>query len=88
MLGPVTYIVEIEDGRQHWKRHTDQLKDWLAPTISDNSRLQPETHNEQSEPFFPDGSDPPTNSDTTKPTADATEPAADPTDPVVEEIET
>ena len=40
VLGPVTYIVEIEEGGQHWKRHINQLKDWLAPTVSDNSRSQ------------------------------------------------
>ena len=88
VLGPVTFIVETEDGGQRWKRHIDQLKDWLAPTISDSSRSQSETHSEQSEQFFPDSSDPPTNSDTTEPAADETEPAADPTDSVVEETET
>jgi hypothetical protein len=52
VLGPVTYTVETEDGGQRWKRHIDQLKDWLAPTSSDNSRSQPETHREQNEQFF------------------------------------
>ena len=28
VLGPVTYVVETETG-QRWKRHADQLKDWL-----------------------------------------------------------
>ena len=28
VLGPVTYVVETETGQQ-WKRHADQLKDWL-----------------------------------------------------------
>ena len=28
VLGPVTYVVETEAG-QRWKRHADQLKDWL-----------------------------------------------------------
>ena len=28
VLGPVTYLVETEDG-QRWKRHADQLKTWL-----------------------------------------------------------
>ena len=29
VLGPVTYVVETEAG-QRWKRHADQLKDWLS----------------------------------------------------------
>ena len=32
VLGPVTYIVETESG-QRWKRHADQLKDWLLPIV-------------------------------------------------------
>ena len=28
VLGPITYVVETEAG-QRWKRHADQLKDWL-----------------------------------------------------------
>lgn len=32
VLGPVKYIIETEDGLQ-WKRHADQLKNWL-PSIS------------------------------------------------------
>ena len=31
VLGPVTYVVETEDGSK-WKRHVDQLKDWLPFT--------------------------------------------------------
>ena len=30
VLRPVTYVVETEAG-QRWKRHADQLKDWLHP---------------------------------------------------------
>ena len=33
VLGPVTYIVETESG-QRWKRHADQMKDWLSPPPS------------------------------------------------------
>ena len=77
MLGPVTYIVEIEDGGQRWKRHIDQLKEWLAPASSNSSSSQTETHPEQSEQFFPDSYDPPSNAD-----------AADPTNLVIEEQET
>ena len=40
VLGPVTYIVEV-DGGQRWKRHIDQLKDWLAPIVG-------ERHSEES----------------------------------------
>ena len=31
VLGPVTYTIET-DGGQRWKRHADQIKDWLAST--------------------------------------------------------
>ena len=34
VLGPVTFIVEVEGG-QRWKRHIDQLKDWLPPVDDD-----------------------------------------------------
>ena len=85
VLGPVTYIVEIVEGGQHWKRHVDQLKDWLAPTVSDNSRSQIETHSEQSEQFFPEGSDDTPNSDATEPAVD---PTVEPADPTIEEPET
>ena len=47
VLGSLTFIVEIQDGRR-WKRQFEQLKDWLAPTISNNSISQSETHPEQS----------------------------------------
>ena len=30
VLGPVTYLVETDRG-QKWKRHADQIKDWLSP---------------------------------------------------------
>ena len=38
VLGPVTYIIEVEDGSR-WKRHADQLKDWLpsSPTAPSES---------------------------------------------------
>ena len=39
VLGPVTYLVETEDGKR-WKRHADQLKTWLpspSPTSSENA---------------------------------------------------
>ena len=51
VLGPVTYLVETEEG-QRWKRHADQLKDWLssAPhTASENSSedaFEPVTNDE------------------------------------------
>ena len=48
VLGPVTYIVEAEGG-QHWKRHIDQLKDWLAPASEHNQESTPEN---ESEPFY------------------------------------
>ena len=34
VLGPVTYIIETEDGSK-WKRHADQLKDWLPSPMSE-----------------------------------------------------
>ena len=30
VIGPVTYLVETDRG-QRWKRHADQIKDWLSP---------------------------------------------------------
>ena len=30
VLGPITYLVETDSG-QKWKRHADQIKDWLSP---------------------------------------------------------
>ena len=32
VLGPVTYIIETDEG-QRWKRHADQIKSWIAPTL-------------------------------------------------------
>ena len=50
VLGPITYVVETEEGGQRWKRHIDQLKDWLAPASGNAQISPPET---ESEPFFP-----------------------------------
>ena len=44
VLGPVTYLVETDSG-QKWKRHTDQIKDWLSPA----PRVAQETENSNSE---------------------------------------
>ena len=33
VLGPFTYVIETEQG-QHWKRHADQLKNWLPVATS------------------------------------------------------
>ncbi len=33
VLGPVTYTVNTDDGHQ-WKRHTDQIKSWIASTAA------------------------------------------------------
>ena len=41
VLGPVTYVVETEDGSK-WKRHADQLKDWL-PFTSTFSEVAPDS---------------------------------------------
>ncbi len=30
VLGPVTYVIETDEG-QRWKRHADQIKNWIAP---------------------------------------------------------
>ena len=45
VLGPVTYIVEV-DGGQRWKRHIEQLKDWLAPIVG-NRPSSEEPRNER-----------------------------------------
>ena len=44
VLGPVTYLVETDHG-QKWKRHTDQIKDWLSPV----PQVTPETENSNPE---------------------------------------
>ena len=37
VLGPVTYIVEADDGLR-WKRHANHLKDWLLTAPSSDPR--------------------------------------------------
>ena len=44
VIGPVTYLVETDRG-QRWKRHADQIKDWLSPA----PRVTQETENSNSE---------------------------------------
>ena len=44
VIGPVTYLVETDRG-QKWKRHTDQIKDWLSPV----PQVAPKTENSNSE---------------------------------------
>ena len=44
VIGPVTYLVETDHG-QRWKRHADQIKDWLSPV----PRVTQETENSKSE---------------------------------------
>ena len=36
VLGPVTYIVETDQG-QHWKRHADQLKSWMRRPVTESN---------------------------------------------------
>ena len=49
VLGPVTYVVETEEGL-HWKRHADQLKDWLPPvSLEDPNRVSEETQDSVAE---------------------------------------
>ena len=75
VLGPVTYVVETESG-QRWKRHADQLKDWL-PSVTTTS-------GSTSEDVLEAVSD--TEEAPEEPAADPTN--ADPTEPNVEEPET
>lgn len=44
----MTYIVDTDDG-QTWKRHADQLKDWITP----NPRFQesPQSRSREESPF-------------------------------------
>ena len=75
VLGPVTYIVETEQGYK-WKRHADQIKDWLNAVCP----VAPESSENVSEDLDVTAEvegDPP---------ADVVEPAADPfvVDPVEE----
>jgi transposase InsO family protein len=44
VLGPVTYLVETDRGHR-WKRHADQIKDWLSPA----PRETQETENSNSD---------------------------------------
>ena len=49
VLGPVTYVVETAEGL-HWKRHADQLKDWLPPvSLEDPDRVSEETRDSVAE---------------------------------------
>ena len=43
VLGPVTYVVDTDTGLC-WKRHTDQIKEWIAA----KPRVEPETEQESS----------------------------------------
>ena len=87
VLGPVTYIVETLEGGQHWKRHIDQLKDWLAPAGGDTQVPPPESPNEA---FFPEDTpvEPPHDSDATEPVEPATEePETPEIEPEIPEID-
>ena len=48
VLGPVTYIVETDTG-QRWKRHLDQIKNWIPPIVADST---PESTDETSDAGF------------------------------------
>ena len=48
VLDPVTYIVETKDGSR-WKRHADQLKDWLLSCSPALSEVVPESLADQSD---------------------------------------
>lgn len=68
VLGPVSYMVETEEG-QRWKRHSDQMKGWIAPALGNRTQVDVETGDETDTPPFPEISDPvrPPNSDVTPP---------------------
>ena len=46
VLGPVTYIVETDDGHR-WKRHADQIKSWIesvspgVPSSAESAEVLP-----------------------------------------------
>ena len=63
VLGPVTYLVETDSG-QKWKRHADQIKDWLSPA----PRVAQETEQQNSD------------TDTFDTASEVSSPADDPTD--------
>ena len=48
VLGPVTYIIEVEDGSR-WKRHADQLKNWLPSSPTAPSESIPESLADESD---------------------------------------
>lgn len=56
VLGPVTYIVQTDKGHK-WKRHTDQIKDWLnsTPRVSSDTTLDSTSHNADPQMDFDDG---------------------------------
>ena len=86
VLGPVTYLVET-DHCQKWKRHADQIKDWLLPaprvaqeTENSNSEVDSDNFETASEVSGPEP-DP-----STEDTADSSSPGAEPdTESPVEE---
>ena len=64
VLGPVTYIVET-DQRLRWKRHTDQLKDWIVSLPRPDPVEGPESASGSDSPCFPES---PRDMDTPPPT--------------------
>ena len=77
VLRPVTFIVETEAGFR-WKRHTDQLKDWLpsVPSASSESSSE-EAYEPVTEDFTP-----------TDPSESAESESNETPEPIVEDPET
>ena len=53
VLGPVLYTVETEEGKR-WKRHTHQIKGWIAPVPGGPTGVDVETSVEVGTPPFPE----------------------------------
>ena len=55
VLGPVTYIIETENGSR-WKRHADQIKVWLSRVTTDtgNGHQDDESFDDSNHPELND----------------------------------
>ena len=64
ILGPMTYIVETDTG-QRWKRHLDQIKNWIPRAVVDST---PESMDKSSDAGFDLPESPVDTPDTDSPT--------------------
>ena len=77
LVGPVTYLVETDRG-QRWKRHTDQIKDWLSPAstiVKESENLNSEVDSDNFQTASEVGGPEPIHG--TEDTADSSSPGAE-----------